>query len=92
MLSVKLLPSNSEILKLEYLQVEEANDVLVVCPSPQKADGIRSHLQNINQSTDVITISKFSYVYVYLWLRTATSRIVACLLYQMLYEADKYLY
>ncbi|MBK26664.1 MAG: hypothetical protein CME70_21870 [Halobacteriovorax sp.] len=59
MLSVKLLPSNSEILKLEYIQDENLSDVLVVCPSPQKADGIRGKLQAENKTVDVVTISKF---------------------------------
>jgi len=59
MLSVKLLPSNSEILKLEYIQDENLSDVLVVCPSPQKADGIRGKLQSQNKTVDVVTISKF---------------------------------
>ncbi len=59
MLSVKLLPSNSEILKLEYIQDENLDDVLVVCPSPQKADGIRGRLQAQDKLIDVITVSKF---------------------------------
>lgn len=59
MLSVKLLPSNSEILKLEYLGDEEFEELLVICPSPQKADGVRSHLQGLGRQVDVLTISKF---------------------------------
>lgn len=59
MLSVKLLPSNSEILKLQYVEESNLENLIVVCPSPQKADGIRSHLLGLGISADVVTISKF---------------------------------
>lgn len=59
MLSVKLLPSNSEILKLDYVSLEENEELLIVCPSPQKADGTRAHLQASGHLVDVLTISKF---------------------------------
>ncbi|MFT6069408.1 MAG: hypothetical protein ACJAT2_001311 [Bacteriovoracaceae bacterium] len=59
MLSVKLLPSNSEILKLDYVSTLEKEDLLIVCPSPVKADGTRAHIQATGRLVDVVTISKF---------------------------------
>lgn len=59
MLSVKLLPSNSEILKLQYIEEQDFSKVLVICPSPAKADGVRQYIQENGINAEVLTISKF---------------------------------